>query len=144
MKFVSKFVKIRERKVMVFGVFDGLHPGHFYFLRQAKKYGKKLIAVVARDSAVFKLKKRKPLESERKRLVAMTRAEGAFLAILGDKKQSVYSAVKRYKPDVVCFGYDQRALYQDIKQKIKSGYLPEIKLVRIKSYKPHKFHSSLV
>lgn len=37
-------------RVMVFGVFDGLHPGHRAFLRQARKKGDKLIVVVARDN----------------------------------------------------------------------------------------------
>ena len=44
------------KTVMAFGTFDLMHPGHEYFLRQAKKRGDYLIAVIARDSTVKKLK----------------------------------------------------------------------------------------
>ena len=32
-------------KVMVFGTFDGVHPGHENFFEQAKQHGDYLIAV---------------------------------------------------------------------------------------------------
>ena len=51
---------------MVFGTFDILHKGHLYFLKEAKKKGY-LIAVVARDKTVVKVKKQKPVNNEKKR-----------------------------------------------------------------------------
>lgn len=42
--------------VMAFGTFDVFHPGHEYYLTQAKKYGDILIVVVARDKTVEKVK----------------------------------------------------------------------------------------
>jgi len=36
-------------RVMATGVFDLLHPGHLYFLTEARKHGDELIVVVARD-----------------------------------------------------------------------------------------------
>src|SRR3989338_6851974 len=61
-------------KVMVFGVFDRLHSGHRAFLRQAKKHGKKLMVVIAHDSSVLKLKKKRPWQSERQRMVAIRKS----------------------------------------------------------------------
>ncbi|HEY4500387.1 MAG TPA: adenylyltransferase/cytidyltransferase family protein, partial [Candidatus Paceibacterota bacterium] len=49
------------KRVMVFGTFDILHPGHLYFLRAAKKLGDYLIVSLARDVNVRKIKGRKAL-----------------------------------------------------------------------------------
>lgn len=129
---------------MVFGVFDRLHPGHRAFLRQTKKWGSKLIVVVARDRAVFKLKNKWPQENEKTRLKNAAQLKIVSRAVLGDTKQGSYNVVKKYKPDIICFGYDQQQLMRDIKQKIKSGEIARIKLIKLKSYQPKKFHSSFL
>ena len=48
------------KTVMCAGTFDTIHPGHLYFLSEAKKYGDKLIVVVARDETSEKMKGKKP------------------------------------------------------------------------------------
>jgi len=45
-------LKSHNKRVMVFGVFDGLHEGHKSFLRQARKYGGELRAVVAQAAGL--------------------------------------------------------------------------------------------
>ena len=42
------------KKVMVFGTFDIIHPGHIHLLKEAKEYGDFLIAVIGRDATVCK------------------------------------------------------------------------------------------
>lgn len=130
------------KKVMVFGVFDGLHPGHKAFLRQAKRQGKRLIIVVARDSAVCRLKHRNPRFDEKRRIVAMRRIKDVPLAVLGDKQQGSYGVIKKYKPDIICLGYDQRWLEKDLKMRVRRGLIPKIRLVKLKSYHPRRFKSS--
>lgn len=132
------------KKVMIFGVFDGLHPGHIYFLTEARRLGDELIVVVARDNAVQELKHKKPKFSEKKRIVALRKVGTVSRAVLGDKKQGTYRVMKRYKPDIICFGYDQKYLEKDIKKKIKEVFLPVIRLVRLKSYRPRAFHTSIL
>jgi FAD synthetase len=123
--------------VMVFGTFDILHRGHEHFLRQAKKHGK-LIAVVARNTIVRKLKGKPPVFSERKR-VALVRALGiAAKVVLGDKDYSL-RVLEKYKPDVICLGYDQRAF---------AGFLAEkridSRIIFLKPFKAHIYKSSLL
>lgn len=129
---------------MVFGVFDGLHPGHRAFLRQAKRYGRELIAVVARNSAVRKLKNKKPKQNERVRLRAIRKMKGVSRAVLGDQKQGGYGVIRKYKPDVICLGYDQQRLGKDLWQQMRLGRIPRIQLVRLKSFRPEKFHTSKI
>ena len=140
---MEKDIKMR-RWVMVFGVFDGLHPGHRVFLRQAKKYGGKLIAVVARDAAVRGLKGRLPRERERARLAKVRQAEGVSHAVFGDAGQGSYGVILRWKPDVICLGFDQSELEKDLKNRMRKGIIPRIILERLKPYHPDKFRSSLI
>ena len=56
--------KYKYKKVMAFGVFDRLHPGHIAFLKQAAGMGGELIVVLARDASVLKLKNKIPHHSE--------------------------------------------------------------------------------
>lgn len=136
---------------MVFGVFDRLHPGHLDFLKQAKKLAAKLIIVVARNSAVHKLKKKSPQQSELQRIFILrgsyeTRSHkidsGEVKVILGDKKQGSYGVIKKYKPDVIGLGYDQKWLEKDLKKRVQAGFLPKFKILKLRSYQPGKFHTS--
>ena len=126
---------------MVFGVFDRLHKGHLYFLDQAKKYGQ-VIAVVARDDTVAELKKRAPLQSERQRINALKGLVAK--AVWGDKVQGSYAVLKRYRPDIICLGYDQGWLKNDLEEKMKNGLLPKIKLIQLTPHWPEELHSSLL
>lgn len=133
-----------KRIVMVFGVFDRLHPGHRAFLREAKSYGKGLIVVVARDSAVWKLKKKNPHENEKKRLAALQKIKGVSDAVIGDQKQGSYGVIKKYRPDIICLGYDQHWLEKDLRKKIVKKSLPTVKLIQLTAHRPNRFHTSLL
>ncbi|MHA1679090.1 MAG: adenylyltransferase/cytidyltransferase family protein, partial [Promethearchaeota archaeon] len=61
-------VQENNKKVLCFGTFDILHPGHVSFLKQARKYGNYLVVVVARDENVKKIKGKYPLDNELKRI----------------------------------------------------------------------------
>jgi len=130
------------RKVMVFGTFDLFHPGHMYFLKEARKRGDFLVVVVARDATVKRLKKKTPYdgESERKRKV-----EESCLAdkvILGSLKDE-YDAIRKERPDVICLGYDQRFFISGLGRALKSmGIGPEI--ARIGSHRPDKYKTSIL
>src|SRR3989338_1413746 len=95
------------KTVMAFGTFDLLHPGHKYFLRQAKKQGDYLIVVIARDTTVKRLKGKLPHDNEKQRLKAILSLNLADKATIGDKRPNRYAAIKKYRPEVICLGYDQ-------------------------------------
>jgi len=131
-----------QRRVLVFGVFDLLHPGHLAFLRTAQKFGGELIIVVARDRVVQRIKKRLPRESQLVRLANIKKILGVTRAILGDERAGAYTAIKRYHPHVIALGYDQNELLRDLEKRIKRGVLPSAQLVQLESYESHRFKSS--
>jgi len=132
------------KKVLVFGVFDNLHPGHHHFLKQARALGDELAVVVARDDVTMMLKKRSPLQHENDRLAAVRGVEGVKDVFLGDATLGTYGVVRVYEPSHICLGYDQGALEADLREKIQSGFLPGIVLSKATAYRPEEFHSSLM
>ncbi len=131
------------KKVLVFGVFDLFHPGHHSFLRQARKYGEELVVVVARGTSVLRIKGQKPHESDSVRIQKISKASEVKKAMLGDAKQGTYRALFKFKPDVICCGYDQYGLFADLKKRMAEGKIPRAKLVRLRAYRPKHFKSSI-
>lgn len=129
---------------MVFGVFDKLHEGHRAFLTQAMLYGNELIVAVARDKIVKKLKRRSPIKTENERSLSIRQVYGISKVVLGDSILGTYSVVKRFKPDLICLGYDQQKLGQDLRNRMRRGELAQIPLIQLKAYKPRKFHTSRI
>jgi cytidyltransferase-like protein len=133
-----------NKTVVIFGVFDGVHDGHLSFIREAKKQGNHLVAIVARDSVVEELKSKLPEYSEVERITALLEIPEIDLILLGDPKIGTYNILKEVKPNVVFLGYDQQALYENLNNAIKNGNFPEIEIVRGKPHKPEIFHSSIL
>jgi FAD synthetase len=126
-----------DRKVLVFGTFDVLHRGHLDFFRQAREYGK-VVAVVARDSTVLKVKGKPPLHGEEERLLKVQGIVGT--AMLG-RTDDMYRIIEDVKPDIICLGYDQVSFTKDLKKELKRRAL-EVKVLRLRPYKPHVYKSS--
>ena len=96
------------RVVMVFGAFDGLHPGHLNFFEQARSYGDKLIVSVGTDRNVEKIKGKKPLFSQVERLALVDNCKLVDKAVIG-AEDNFFENIASYEPDVICLGYDQWA-----------------------------------
>ena len=129
---------------MVFGVFDGLHAGHRAFLSTAKKRGDELIAVVARDETVRLLKNKTPRFSEKKRVRAIRASGLADRVVLGDREQGTYGIIRRYRPDSICLGYDQKALARNLRARMRERAIAPVRIIRLGSHSPRMFKSSLL
>lgn len=131
----------KNRIVMTFGTFDLFHPGHVYYLSEAKKLWDYLITVIARDSTVSHLKWKKPRESEDIRIQKVWDFGLADEVILGSETNH-YAAIWEKKPDVLCFWYDQRSFNNgDLEQYLHDNQLhPEI--ITLPAFEPEKWKSS--
>lgn len=133
------------KRVLVFGTFDSLHPGHLSFLKQAKRQGTWLIASVARDAYVRKHKNREPIHHEGERLAGLLASGLVDEAHYSDATVGSYAIIDRAKPNLICLGHDQNRLREhldewlqrtkhDIPLKVMKPHHPE----RYKSSKLHK------
>ncbi|MFH1867281.1 MAG: adenylyltransferase/cytidyltransferase family protein [Patescibacteria group bacterium] len=130
-------------KVLVFGIFDLLHPGHKYFLRQAKKYGDQLIVVVARDKVAAELKKIPPVQFEKIRLEQIKKLKEVSFCCLGSKRiNHNYELVKKLNPDLICVGYDQIKSLTNLKKKMRRLGLNK-PIVRLGAFFPRRFKSRI-
>ncbi|MBW2991221.1 FAD synthase [Candidatus Woesearchaeota archaeon] len=134
------------KKILVFGTFDILHPGHEYFLIQAKEQAGfsdagYLIVVVARDLTVKQIKKEFPVNNETERLKTIQTLGYVDKAVLGSTDNDKYKIIEEIKPDIICLGYDQTAFVDELPAELKKkGLNPEI--VRIGAYKAEEHKSS--
>src|SRR3989344_1880079 len=119
-----------KKKVMVFGVFDGLHEGHVAVLNEAKKFGDYIIAGVAQDHIVWELRGRLPKNKFEDRFEHLEREDLVDKVVIGDHELNSWDIVKKHRPDVVVMGYDQDVLKSELERNFaKLGFSPEIKIV---------------
>lgn len=130
------------KKVLAAGTFDLLHPGHIWFLQQAKQRGDHLTVIIARDKTVKKIKKIKPYQTEQQRLKALRDLGIADMVVLGGLGNKINS-VKKVHPHIICLGYDQTAFTRNLRKELLSvGLKP--KIIRLQAYHPKKYKSSIM
>ena len=115
-------------RVMATGVFDLLHPGHLYFLTEARKLGDELVVVVARDQTARRLK-HEPYVPEHVRREMVEALKPVDRAILGSTTD-IYETVVREKPKVIALGYDQVWNEKEVERECARRGVP-VKVVRI-------------
>ncbi len=115
-------------RVMATGVFDLLHPGHLYFLEEARKLGDELVVVVARDQTARRLK-HEPYVPEHIRRQMVGALKPVDKAVLGSATD-IYATVEKERPQIVALGHDQRWDEREIERECARRGVP-VKVVRI-------------
>src|SRR3989344_6843398 len=140
-------------RIMVFGTFDMIHPGHEDLFRQARALARPehgrgadepfLIVSVARDSAAARHKGAAARRNERERLEAVQSHPLVDKALLGDE-EGYMTHIKYERPDIIALGYDQSGEYVErLEQDLKAAGLPT-KVVRLVPFKPETFKTSKI
>jgi cytidyltransferase-like protein len=125
------------KKIMVFGTFDILHPGHIHMLEEAKSYGDYLVVVIARDKTVTKVKQRKPRNTEQVRLKNIENLHIADKVLLGSLKNK-FEAIQKEQPSVIALGYDQKIPVTNLSERVGGSTT----IIRLSAYKPDIYKSS--
>lgn len=128
------------KSVMCAGTFDIIHPGHLYYLSESKKYGDKLIVVVARDETSKSFKGKNPIHNEKERLESVRMLKIVDKAVLG-RKGNIFNIIEEIKPDVICLGYDQKVQKQELEDELKKRGI-KAEVIRIGPYMQNVYKSS--
>ncbi|MEM4367112.1 MAG: adenylyltransferase/cytidyltransferase family protein [Candidatus Anstonellales archaeon] len=125
-----KLIKV----VLTGGVFDIIHAGHLFTLKEAKKYGDVLVVSIAKESFI-RGKGREPLHSQKERAELVGALKPVDIALMGKKNPS--DMLKIVKPDVIVYGYDQKPFIKPkgvkivmLKKKVKPHYLKSSKILK--------------
>jgi FAD synthetase len=133
--------QIQQSGILAFGTFDIFHPGHESFLKQAREFGDYLIVVIARDKTVEKVKENLPQNNEITRQQAVVKNNLADEVVLGNLEDK-YQVIEKYRPEIICLGYDQKAFVKNLREKLKEFNLEKTRIIKLKSYYPEKYKSS--
>lgn len=122
-------------RVLLFGTFDRLHPGHTFVINEALSRGD-VSVVIARDRNVQRIKGRAPEQSEDARMRAIASAFPGATVIPGDPDDFL-APVRAVRPDLILLGYDQ-----EFPPGVRAADLP-CPVERLPAYRPGEFKSSL-
>ncbi|MDO8468635.1 MAG: adenylyltransferase/cytidyltransferase family protein [Candidatus Peribacter sp.] len=122
-------------RVLLFGTFDRLHPGHRFILTEAEKRGE-LTIIIARDTTVRQLKGKLPAQPEEERRSAVSRVVPSARVLLGDSDDYL-RPVRENVPDLILLGYDQV-----LPRGVKPEDLP-CPVERLPAFHPELYKSSL-
>ena len=130
------------KTVMATGTFDIIHPGHGYYLEEAKRLGgddARLIVIIARDATV-RARKRVPVVGENQRLevVKMLKpVDEAYLGHTGD----MFKIVEEISPNIIVIGPDQDFDLRKLKEELKKRNI-DAEVIKITNYKKTPLDSS--
>lgn len=128
---------------MTFGTFDTFHPGHKYYLQEAKKLWTTLVTVVARDVTVERIKWRPPRDKEKERLLNVERSGISDYVVLGSLTDP-YQIILDEKPDILCFWYDQNSFNNEKLNQYLQSHQLSVDIIRLTAFHPEKWKSSLL
>lgn len=130
-------------KIMIFGTFDMIHPGHENFFQQARALANEphLVVSVARDSAVKRIKGFLPRIPEATRLENVAAHALVDEALLGDEEGYVQH-IRKIAPEIIALGYDQEGEYVENLEKDLYDAGLKTKIVRLRAHEPGKYKTS--
>lgn len=131
------------RRIMVFGTFDIIHPGHEDLFSKARSLASDpyLIVSVARDVTAHRIKGFRPRSDERTRRAALQEHPLVDEAVLGDAEGYTEHIVAA-KPDIIALGYDQIGEYVDTLEQDLAAVGLQPRIVRMTSHKPEVYKTS--
>ena len=110
------------KKVLAGGCFNLIHPGHEYFLKEAKKLGNFLVVVLTNDA-----NNRKPYAvPAEQRKAALERLAIADKVLVGETDDFT-AVLRKFRPDIIALGHDQELVEATKKESEKM----KIRVVRI-------------
>ena len=131
-------------RILATGTFDILHPGHIYFLEQAKALGNqkddKLFVIVSRDINVNH--KPMPIIPEKQRLEMVAALKCVDCAVLGSLTDYL-EPIADIHPDIIVLGFDQKFNEEELREALaKRGFSPKVIRLSQKENEDKSYFSS--
>lgn len=121
-----------RKRVIIFGKFDILHPGHIHFIKQAQSLGD-VSVVLESDQAIYNLRTYRPFNNNK---IRQKNLEKLGLQVYLHDQQNKEQILQDLQPDIILLCKDQEFL-QNMFKKTKSA---EVKIHQLTT--PELFKSS--
>lgn len=125
-------IRRAQNKVFVAGTFEIIHPGHIAYLRHAWTLGR-VVAVIARDSTVRRIKNRDVIIPERQRLEVVSNIVYVHKARLG-YEDDMFRVVEEERPNIILLGPNQPFNENSLREELRKRGLGNIEVVRFNDY----------
>lgn len=126
-------------RVAVWGTFDLLHEGHINFLKEAARLGD-LYVIIMTDKITKKNKGYIPNHNEqyRKKIILnIPYVKNCYI----DSIDKGLKSILHIRPDIFCFGYDQKTIWEKKLMVLANNYRLKIRFRRLYKY-ANGIHSS--
>lgn len=122
------------KRVLASGVFDILHAGHLFYLKEAKALGDHLVVIVTSDSHATRTK-RPPMHDEQERAELVASLKPVDEVIIGADPYDLIATTKAADPDVIALGYDQTFNETKLREQLFAGGI-DVAIARLREF-PH-------
>lgn len=137
----------KQSKVLIFGTFDVLHPGHLSLINFAAKYGIITVALTP-DVMCKKYKGTDVVHKFRERARRLQGLTYVKEVIAADSTPNSYKIIDKVKPDIIVLGHDQTTLKPNIIRRLdelhSAASIVEAPSYRAEIYKSSKFRNPLL
>lgn len=131
-----------NKKVLVAGTFDLIHPGHIFLINEAAKLGD-VYVIVATDKNRKIYSGEFPIIPQEQRLEVVKNIKNVKEARLGRSDKHTLKTVEEINPDIILLGPDQEYDIDSLKQGLKDMGLENVEIKRLNTiYDKFPFHSS--
>ncbi|MFX1273678.1 MAG: adenylyltransferase/cytidyltransferase family protein [Promethearchaeota archaeon] len=124
---------MNNKKILVAGTFDILHPGHIFLINEAAKLGE-VHVIIATDENRERYSGKPPIIPEEQRLEVIKNLKNVKEVVLGRKDKNILLTVLEINPDIILLGPDQRFDEKILKETLKSKGLSQIDVRRLNIY----------
>ena len=131
-----------KKRVMCFGTFDIIHPGHIKFLESVRNLGDELFVVVSRDERRAALQGKAPVHTQAERILVLTALSAVTEAVAGNKSD-ILVVIKKLKPAIIALGHDQ-VYGVDVLQSWCETQKKPPQIVRLPAYKRSRYSTSRI
>lgn len=129
-----------QNKVLIFGTFDILHPGHLKLLNFAAKQGSVTVALTP-DKLCEVYKGEKPVSNYDVRKIRLESLNLIDKVLPADNKPNTYNIISEVKPNVIVLGYDQLSLKKNISKRLDE-LRSTARIIVAPSYRANLYKSS--
>lgn len=129
-------------RVLVFGTFDLLHPGHLALLSEAARHGEVTVSLTP-DALCRLYKGKSACHSFAVRSRRLQRLRQVKQVIASDTKPESFMVLQQQKPDVIVLGHDQKNLKIMLQKRIQALQLP-CRIVVAPAYRQNLYHGALL